>query len=70
MVEKELKSFLSTTEDKMTANRMWHQVKYFFEQDSMRDALVRLDSEKGTLQMIMTALNRYHHKLLFGYFQD
>jgi hypothetical protein len=48
-----------TTDNHSTAKRAWQQVKYVFQKDSLREALERLENEKGTLQLIMSALNRY-----------
>ncbi|OBT68269.1 hypothetical protein VE03_02352 [Pseudogymnoascus sp. 23342-1-I1] len=45
------------TEDRLMTRRAWQQVKYVFQKDSLKEALERLENEKGALQLIMSALN-------------
>ncbi|KAK6359876.1 hypothetical protein TWF696_001005 [Orbilia brochopaga] len=57
VVDEELNGVLKATSKQLTVNRVWHQFKYVFEKESVRDALARLEEEKATLQLILTTLN-------------
>jgi cell division control protein 24 len=58
IVEKELKGVSHAGSEQLTAKKLWHQVKQVFEKEAMQNALLHLETEKGTLQLIMTTLNR------------
>ncbi|KFY30644.1 hypothetical protein V493_01776 [Pseudogymnoascus sp. VKM F-4281 (FW-2241)] len=45
------------TEDQLTTRRAWQQVKCVFQKESLKEALKRLENEKGSLQLIISVLN-------------
>ncbi|KAF2195710.1 hypothetical protein K469DRAFT_758514 [Zopfia rhizophila CBS 207.26] len=57
VVEKELNSVSHAGSKMLTVKKLWHQVKHVFEKEAMRDALAHLETEKGTLQLVLAALN-------------
>lgn len=59
VVENQLKGVHQAGSEELTIRRFWHQVKHVFEERKMKDALARLEIEKGTLHLLLNALNRY-----------